>query len=437
MSEWHLSPYKVLAVGRKGRKTTFDVNELIYHASTDERGLTYPFIGPTRTQSKEIVWDDHVKSILDMMDAQSVPYKLNNSELSIRFPGYGKFTVDGADNIDSLRGKSDWGGVVMDEFSSWRNKRYSWEEVIEPNLAVHEAWAVISSTTKGYEYFHRMMKLGDHAGVIEGEAFNEDKQAVRPHSDFRAYRYTSYDNPYLSRKFLESKKERLPSSVFNQEYLSRFEKYTGLIYKDFERAIHVIEPFECPTTWQFYRCMDFGATNATVCLWIAVDGAGNVFVFDEYYNSQERIQFHAGVILAKTKNPIIITYGDPSAEQAILDYAGYEVYITPATKIFSPNKDWVLSGIEKVQELLKVSTLNKKPKLYVMRNCANLIREFESYHWLENKSGEMVKEMPAKEDDHCLDALRYFAVSYTPVQGGYTDDIYNDMNIPTNKFTGY
>ena len=113
LKQWNKHPYKILAVGRKGRKTTFDINELIFHASTDEKGLTYPFIAPTRTQGKEIVWEDHVKHVLDIFDAHEIPYKMNSSELSIRFPDRGKIIIDGADNIDSLRGKSDWGGVLL------------------------------------------------------------------------------------------------------------------------------------------------------------------------------------------------------------------------------------------------------------------------------------------------------------------------------------
>ena len=437
LSQWQKHPYKIISVGRKGRKTTFDVNELIYHASTDERGLTYPFIAPTRTQGKEIVWDDHVKSLTDLFDEHGIPYKRNNSDLSIRFPGYGKFVVDGADNIDSLRGKSDWGGVVMDEFSEWKTPRYAWEEVIEPNLSVHEAWAIVSGTPKGYNYFHRMMKMGDQQGKIEGEAFDEEGTLVKPHPDFVSFRYESYDNPYLSRRFLESKRQRLTEAAFNQEYRARFEKYTGLIYKEFDRNVHVIEPFQIPDTWQPYGCMDFGATNNTVHLWLFIDNAGTVYITDEYVNSGERTEFHAGVIKAKTKRQPVAIFGDPSAEQAMLDYAGYGVFIVPATKIFSPGKDWVLSGIDKVQERLKIRPQSKKPGVYVFRTCINTIREFESYHWLQTKTGDIAKEKPDKKDDHCMDAYRYFEHSYAPGMLVNSSDLYEDQHIPTNPFTGY
>ena len=56
------------------------------------------------------------------------------------------------------------------------------------------------------------------------------------------------------------------------------------------------------------------------------------------------------------------------------------------------------------------------PKLYLFNSCTNLIREFETYRWKE-KSVSQAQDLnepdaPEKANDHALDALRYFAVSY-------------------------
>ena len=40
-------------------------------------------------------------------------------------------------------------------------------------------------------------------------------------------------------------------------------------------------------------------------------------------------------------------------------------------------------------------------KIYIFKNCTNLIREFKSYWWGEG-------DTPKKYDDHCLDELRYY-----------------------------
>ena len=62
------------------------------------------------------------------------------------------------------------------------------------------------------------------------------------------------------------------------------------------------------------------------------------------------------------------------------------------------NKD-LFSGINTVK-----SYLSGAPKLYVFRNCVNLIRELKTYAWGEG-------ERPVKKDDHCADALRYYVMS--------------------------
>lgn len=406
------------------------------NAMTDERGLTYPIIGPTRVQEKEIVWDDHVARILRELVKMKIPHQVNKSDLSVSFPTYGKVTIDGGDNIESLRGKSDWGGVALDEFAYWSNPQYAWEEVVEPNLIVNHAYAMISSTTNGYDYFHRLVKRGDKENEIEGTAFNDEGEIIIPNSYYRSYRYTSFDNPFLDTGWLESKKLTMSPEAFNREYLARFEKFKGLIYKEFDRRVHIIPEFDINAGWHFYRTMDFGAVNPTVCLWIGVDNSDNIYVFDEYYNSGFTAEAHANIINGKTNPnyPVLMTFGDPSAAQEMLDYASKGCIITPATKIFTGGEmDWVNSGIEKVRQALKINSQTGKPRLFVSQNCVNTIREFESYHWMEKNTVGIQKDVPEKKDDHCMDALRYFMVSYN------TPSIEYDLPYTpkVNSFTGY
>ncbi|HBJ98010.1 MAG TPA: hypothetical protein DDY82_02955 [Clostridiales bacterium] len=58
----------------------------------------------------------------------------------------------------------------------------------------------------------------------------------------------------------------------------------------------------------------------------------------------------------------------------------------------------MFSGINRVKRYLK----NKK--LFIFKNCVNLIRELKSYWW-------GVGDLPKKYDDHCLDEMRYYLMS--------------------------
>lgn len=337
----------------------------------------------------------------------------NENELWVQV-GNSKITLKGAENEDSLRGVG-LNGIVCDEVASFKNWRQLWSEVLRPALADKQGWAWFISTPKGYNHFY--------------DLFNQETRDTA----YKSFHATSYDNPFLPRDEIEVARNQLTEDAFAQEWLADFRKFVGLIYPEFDRRINIIEPFDLPNFWSFYRAMDFGAVNPTVCLWIAVDTNDNVYVFNEYYQTGQTAKFNAEVILAETKQPILVTWGDPSAEQAQLDYAGYGLTITPATKIFTQGQDWVKSGIIKVQEMLKLNDRGK-PRLYIFRNCLNTIREFESYRWLETKEAMNSQEKPVKADDHCLDALRYFAVSWMPAG---LQRYQEPITIKTNPYTGY
>ena len=64
-------------------------------------------------------------------------------------------------------------------------------------------------------------------------------------------------------------------------------------------------------------------------------------------------------------------------------------------------KGRVLDGIATVQGLLQVQ-LDGRPRLTIDPSCVNTIAEFESYVWQDGR------DAPVKQNDHAMDALRYF-----------------------------
>lgn len=328
-----------------------------------------------------------------------------------------RISLKGADNEDSLRGSGLW-GIICDEVASFRNWSELWKEVLRPALTDFEGFAWFIGTPKGFNHFY--------------ELYNTQTK----HQDFVSFQFTTYDNPYLKKEEIDAAKLELSENAFAQEYLADFRKYTGLVYQEFDRGSHIMEPFDIPSSWRIYRAMDFGAIHPTVCLWIAVDNQDNAYIFDEYYKSNQPVRFHADIINAKSQGMnILTTWGDPSAEQAQLDYAGYGIYITSALKLFTGGEDWVNSGINKVKNWLK--PMEGRPRLYVFKNCENTIREFESYRWLEAKEGEKGRQIVEKINDDCMDALRYFICSYEgrviepdPLWG-------EETQLKRNSFTGY
>ena len=65
-------------------------------------------------------------------------------------------------------------------------------------------------------------------------------------------------------------------------------------------------------------------------------------------------------------------------------------------------KGKVFGGITSIQDRLKIQG-DGLPRLTVAPSCINTINEFESYVWKPEK------DEPIKENDHAMDAIRYFA----------------------------
>ena len=71
--------------------------------------------------------------------------------------------------------------------------------------------------------------------------------------------------------------------------------------------------------------------------------------------------------------------------------------------LVNPNVDKdVFAGISRVKQFLRDG--EGKPRLFIFKNCVNLIRELKGYWWGKD-------DLPRKTEDHALDELRYYIMS--------------------------
>jgi hypothetical protein len=396
--------FKVICAGRRSGKSTL-AQYIVLSWAIKEVG-TYYIVNPTYKQAKSIHWKDLRGTIPREWIA-----KKNETELSFTLKNGSVIELKGAENPDALRGVK-LRGLVIDEIASIRNWEWLWQEVLRPTLTDYSAPAIFISTPKGYNHFYDLFQAGQQKEM----------------EDYKSWRFTSYDNPYIPKEEIDNAKAELTEDTFAQEYLADFRKFTGLVYKEFDREAHIVEPFDIPDSYYLYRAFDFGSTNPTVCLWIAVDGDDNWFVVDEHYETGKTIDYHAGIVNSSKYRDIQATYGDPSGAQIITEFAQRGIYITPANKETGTNyNSWVRFGIEKVAEKLKrvpghlVQFTNGNSRqgtasLFIFSSCVNTIREFETYRWKEKSVSQAQDlnepDVPEKANDHAMDALRYFACSY-------------------------
>ncbi len=406
--------YRVVVCGRQWGKTTLAVEEMTA-CGYAKGGREIGYLASTFDQARSIAW---VMLKEKTKPVWAKPPNESRLELTIHTQdkGFSNIYLGGYENIETYRGRQ-FDLLVPDEIALMRNFKYNWNAILEPTLAFRKGKALFLGTPKGFDHLHDLYLLGQDLN----------------NKYYKSWRFTSYDNPYLPKERIEQAKSTSTEDYFAQEYLADFRKYTGLVYKEFQREVHVIEPFDIPETWSIYRGVDFGSTNPTACLWICVDGDENWFIVSEHYETGETIDSHAGQINANGfSKRITASYGDPSGAQWIQEFAQRGIYITPANKEVGTNfNSWVRFGIEKVAEKLKtipgkmvqmprvqageLGTV-QNPSLFVFTSCTNTIKEFETYRWKEKSVSQAQDlnepDVPEKANDHAMDALRYFAVSY-------------------------
>ena len=410
--------FKVINCGRRFGKTTFAINTLFLAALLQENG-TYWYVAPTYRQAKQIAW----RMLFQLYNKNSKKLfakQPNESQLSMQLYNGSYIELKGADNEDSLRGVG-LNGVVLDEYATM--KPNVWEEIISPTVTDTRGWAIFISTPKGYNHFH---KIYQDALKLDG---------------WEAFSFTTYDNPRITKAEIDRTKETMSEDFFAQEHMADFRKFTGLVYKDFNRETHVCESFQIPSNWPLWRSIDHGFTNPFVCLWITQDPEGQEFyVFDEHYLAHQTTKYHAEIINGKSFGMYFrATYIDPAARQVLQDLGTFGIYCTQGNNTMGIRQTEKNSmGIGKITELLKIDPRTKKPRIFVFSHCKNIISEFEKYRWEETKLNSATKETPHKEDDHAMDALRYFVNSYYAIQVinkpyKKTTPVYT----PLNSFTGY
>lgn len=202
----------------------------------------------------------------------------------------------------------------------------------------------------------------------------------------------------------------------------------GVVYEEWDRDKHLIEPGLIPDDWRRIRSIDFGHTNPFVCLWITIDHDGRMYVYRQIYHTKRTVKVHAAQINELSGDEIYeFTVADHDAEdRATLEENGIHTIAANKAK---------LPGIEAVQERLKVAD-DGRPRLFVVQDClverdealveakkpSSLIEEFDSYIWPKGVDGKSLKDEPIKDSDHALDALRYATMAV---------DTYSSQGPPT------
>lgn len=206
------------------------------------------------------------------------------------------------------------------------------------------------------------------------------------------------DNPSLSPRVRERYRRMFSGLYYRRYILGLWTLAEGAVYDMWDDALHVVDVAPARISRLFVG-VDYGTSNPTAFLLIAQAGR-NLYVLDEYYwdsskTGRQKTDAEYSADLRKWlagRRPQAIVV-DPSAASFIAQLRKDGFSVRQADNS-------VLDGIR------NVATHLSDGRLFVLRQCTNLIREFGAYVW-DTKAQERGEDKPVKAHDHALDALRY------------------------------
>lgn len=202
----HSARFKVVAAGRRCGKSRLAAWMLLLNALQSERGHVF-YVAPTQGQARDIMWgvlEELAHPIITSKHVNNMQIKLiNGSTISLK----------GADRPDTMRGVS-LGFLVLDEYADM--KPQVWEEVLRPALADQKGTALFIGTPKGRNHFYELYKYAE---------LSED-------DTYKAWHFTSYDNPLLDPTEIDAAKKSMSSYAFRQEFMASFEALGSEIFKE-------------------------------------------------------------------------------------------------------------------------------------------------------------------------------------------------------------
>lgn len=224
------------------------------------------------------------------------------------------------------------------------------------------------------------------------------------------------ENPYIPSDEIETTAKKLSADEIEMRLKGKYIQFAGLVYKEFNKDLHVINPFNVPSDWKLYRAIDHGINrnHPCVCLWVAISDREEYYIIDEYYETDKIIRENCNAIKIITAGrKVEWTAIDPATESRD-PRSGKTLrneYLENGIPTVALRSDKNL-GIEKVKQLLLPDTVSGRPRIYIFSTCYNIIREFCRYKWRDYRGNEeqLSKEVVKISDDG-LDALRYLIMT--------------------------
>jgi hypothetical protein len=377
--------------------------------------------------------------------------------------------VKSLENPDSLAGEA-LDLVIVDEAALCDQIYDIFSQMIRPTLIDKEGSAIFISTPRGRNSYYKMFLMGQKGNrqrngevdIIKDDSLGVDDDM----SDWSAFRQTSYDNPLLA-STPEKSKEEIDKAYreainngkvvqFRQEYLADFEAvsdicFPGLISEkdEFNEYANLIDYKWHPSEGPIFAACDHNFAKPASTIFAQVNKFNDVVIFDECFTPKTTSYMQAQQIINKEKELTKLAHSiwmqekvaphklrDIKVKAVVADISGNQVQLNGRSAW--DDMESVLGyrpvGLKQDREIggnmirhwlqfpqfdshgkpviLAGGIQKTAPKLFISRNCVNLIYALSTAKFKKAKSGALKEDYDETVEGYegLIDALRYLLV---------------------------
>lgn len=382
------------------------------------------------------------------------------------------------ENPDSLAGEAN-DLVIIDEAALNSNIYDIWTQMIRPTLADKSGSAFFISTPRGKGQFYKLFLQGQ-LGKRQREGktkIEKDLETglLKDYSDWSSFQKTSYDNPLLAATPEQSRLEVdaayreavLAGKIvkFKQEWLADFESvedtcFPGFYVEPTDNTLqaNVIDYNWHPEEGPIFAACDFNYARPASTIFAQVNKYGDVVIFGEKFTPKTSTYNQAQQILDKEEELNIAAvdiwlregkskyeFRRIKFESIVADVSGKQQQLNGRTawddmaSVLGRQPSGIAQkrevGCNMIRQWLRYPLTNQQgapvmdekgqpttaPKLFISRECVNLIYALSSAKFKKGTSGNLKEDYQETPEGYegLLDALRYLLVTLFHPSGSY------------------
>lgn len=262
-----------------------------------------------------------------------------------------------------------------------------------------EVWTELRFRTR-WESCETLITMTPLSGLTPVYKFFFEQTSDEVREKSKIYKVSALDNPHTDKTVTKG----LTEEEYRLRVEGSFENPTGLVYSSFMRGKCVVPHFEPRLLWldtKYYRAIDFGTTHPTAIIWIAQDEDDNLYVYDEFEETNYPLW---DMVTEINRRSIWYDYEyfvrDSASAREGLEFKRMWINTVTADKYSKGANDMS----NRRAGIMLINNLFHTNKLMISDRCQKLIRELETHYYKDwsKRDGEV-----NKENDDLLDALRY------------------------------